>query len=625
MRRFFLVTLLVLLLAGSARGASSEILCPPELSVTPPRVKSEAISPGIYSGIKRTTGETVSLPPLPPEKTTLLDNKSQQPLTIGVHRQLPAGSELKWRTIADGPGQFVVRTVIHSPSAVMIRPHFQKFATGNDVEVYVYGDDPETAEGPVEKPEVVKTADFWGPPIRTAYYFIEVVFAQRPANLRSMLPVVDKISHVFKDPLKTEFDMAGGCEHDFTCEKDSSIVSNGGCVAAIAAEQSDTTSFCTGSLLSDLDPTTQIPWFLTARHCQVTASVAPTTSFYFHYQTSVCNGPMPQMKQTTPRLDGAKHIISYADSDFTLLRLSQAVPAGVQLCGWRTGFVGTGEQTYCIHHPEGSFKRISRGVTFDAASDPWPSSTHIANQWTDGVTEPGSSGSPLYDKSGLIIGQLHGGPSCCSTIDNPCPELWDEFGRFSVSWTKGLSTYLGTTSPVSVSSFRISKGVASTNSRTVTLNNAAEGNPTEYMASELPTFDGAVWQPYSASPSFTLSQEGGGKTIYFKVRLGGMESVPATDTITLIAPPSVTWFKINQGAAKSTRRTVTLNNTTVNNPKVYIASENPDFSGATWQPYSSAPSFVLSSGTGVKTVYFKVRNTAGHSIKIRDSVNYVDN
>jgi hypothetical protein len=50
------------------------------------------------------------------------------------------------------------------------------------------------------------------------------------------------------------------------------------------------------------------------------------------------------------------------------------------------------------------------------------------------VTEPGSSGSPLYSQAGRFIGQLHGGPSACgATGDN----LSDYYGRLSVSWTGG--------------------------------------------------------------------------------------------------------------------------------------------------------------------------------------------
>ena len=74
--------------------------------------------------------------------------------------------------------------------------------------------------------------------------------------------------------------------------------------------------------------------------------------------------------------------------------------------------------------------------------------------------------------------------------------------------------------------------------------------------------------------------------------------------------PKVTSFAINNAVAKTASRTVTLNNTflTAGGASYYRASENRDFSGSTWQPYSRAPVFQLSSGDGQKTVYFQIKN-----------------
>ena len=97
-------------------------------------------------------------------------------------------------------------------------------------------------------------------------------------------------------------------------------------------------------------------------------------------------------------------------------------------------------------------------------------------------------------------------------------------------------------------------------------------------------------------------------------------------------PPRVTFFAINNGAALTSDRTVTLNNNCWGAPTMltmtntgpvittyyYMASENATFgwswlpwTRARWLPYSKAPSFKLSSGNGTKTVYFKVKNAAG--------------
>ena len=54
-----------------------------------------------------------------------------------------------------------------------------------------------------------------------------------------------------------------------------------------------------------------------------------------------------------------------------------------------------------------------------------------------GVTEQGSSGGPLFDQNGRIIGQLFAGSAACSgTIDN---DGYDVFGRFAISWEKGTT------------------------------------------------------------------------------------------------------------------------------------------------------------------------------------------
>jgi len=92
-----------------------------------------------------------------------------------------------------------------------------------------------------------------------------------------------------------------------------------------------------------------------------------------------------------------------------------------------------------------------------------------------------------------------------------------------------------------------------------------------------------------------------------------------------VVAPEVASFIINNDAVTTANPVVTLNNTTMNSPTEYTASESSDFSGATWQPYDTAPTFTfLSVGVGTKTVYFKVRNAAGESAPISDTINLVE-
>jgi formylglycine-generating enzyme required for sulfatase activity len=86
-------------------------------------------------------------------------------------------------------------------------------------------------------------------------------------------------------------------------------------------------------------------------------------------------------------------------------------------------------------------------------------------------------------------------------------------------------------------------------------------------------------------------------------------------------PTQVVSFVLNGGAATTADPVVTLDNTATNSPTEYMASESSDFSGATWQPYDTAPVFTLSAFEGgTKTVYFKVRNAGGESASVSDTI-----
>ena len=77
--------------------------------------------------------------------------------------------------------------------------------------------------------------------------------------------------------------------------------------------------------------------------------------------------------------------------------------------------------------------------------------------------------------------------------------------------------------------------------------------------------------------------------------------------------PEIMSFSINDDDDTTGTRTATLDNTCTNSPTHYMASESSDFSDASWQTYSTTPTFTLSSGAGTKEVYFKVKNDHGES------------
>ena len=93
--------------------------------------------------------------------------------------------------------------------------------------------------------------------------------------------------------------------------------------------------------------------------------------------------------------------------------------------GWNNGTSGS-PSGVSIHHPSGSAKKIStyNSSLSSATYNGGANSAHWMVTWSattngHGVTEGGSSGGPIFDQNGRIIGQLTGGSSYCTATGSP--------------------------------------------------------------------------------------------------------------------------------------------------------------------------------------------------------------
>ncbi len=189
---------------------------------------------------------------------------------------------------------------------------------------------------------------------------------------------------------------------------------------------------CTGSMVNNVRQD-QTPYFLTANHC---LGGSDTWIFMFNYESPVCtpnqDGP------TFMTVQGSTLLANSSNSDFALLELDETPPDSFNIFynGWNA-VNAPGNSACGIHHPSGDVKKIS----FDY--DPYTSTAYLQEtvsasathwritQWDDGTTEPGSSGSPLFDENHRVIGQLHGGFASCSSLTS------DWYGKFAMSWNSG--------------------------------------------------------------------------------------------------------------------------------------------------------------------------------------------
>ena len=204
------------------------------------------------------------------------------------------------------------------------------------------------------------------------------------------------------------------------------------------------------------------PYILTAWHCdeQTANQNLNGYTWYWNYQKSSCQsnanssnpskGNQTMINGTVKASSGSGTLNNppsanqVAGSDFTLIELNTNIPItyNAYFAGWDRSntLVSSGVG---IHHPNGSAKKIStfnsnltstnyNGGAFNAHWEVyWDATTN-----GHGVTEGGSSGSPIFNQDKRIVGQLSGGSSICS---NPSG-FNDEYGKFSTNWTSNGSS-----------------------------------------------------------------------------------------------------------------------------------------------------------------------------------------
>lgn len=279
-----------------------------------------------------------------------------------------------------------------------------------------------------------------GDHIVVEYFEPAAVSGQGTFTVANVIHGYRSLNAVQGDLLKA-FESSGNCNVDVNCTLGDGWENEIRSVAMIVVGGS---GICTGALINNTcDDGT--PYFLTANHCVGGGSTA-SWAFRFNWEsppgTEICQttgssvNPGPPYDQTA---NGATQLYTSAASDVAFLQITNMTLTDAQnwncyYAGWDNTDALTVTQGTGIHHPSGDLKKICRensALTHEAWGSPSAACWKVTN-WDQGVTEPGSSGSPLFDQNHRIIGQLYGGSSACSgTNDNNQP---DWYGRFGVSW-----------------------------------------------------------------------------------------------------------------------------------------------------------------------------------------------
>ena len=252
-----------------------------------------------------------------------------------------------------------------------------------------------------------------------------------------------------------DFGNSDFCEVNIECPEGSNYADVEKSVVRINVKLGGFEGWCTGTLINNTAQDFK-PYILTAEHCGLLGSSFAGPSdlsrweFDFNYQGENCSNPSSESDLNFFRIIGSELLARSDDnggdfgSDFALLNLVDTASFNAlpnpYFAGWdRSGSVP--QSGVCIHHPEGDIKKVST-FTSPADSSEFGGSvknTHWRVRWAatstnHGVTEPGSSGGPLFNQLGLFKGGLTGGAASC--FNNTAP---DWYGMFSYSWDKNGS------------------------------------------------------------------------------------------------------------------------------------------------------------------------------------------
>lgn len=320
---------------------------------------------------------------------------------------------------------------------------FSDFYMPKGAKVYLYANDKSDLLGAYDEAQnserrVLGTWMVTGDDVVIEYYEPKAVKGQGKLEVFKVVHGYRSVGNYEKLP-DWDLNNSGDCHYDVNCDMPEINNLKEVNKKAIGLIIVNGNSFCTGALINNTtnDGT---PYFLTANHCAEGEDVSQWAFRFNWIRTNpICatnNTGAPNSQNYYETVSGAELKAKREATDFCLIKITANMPSSWNLvyAGW-TRSESQPDSTFGIHHPAGDIMKVSRD--FDAPGIDNTGGTFMweVNSWDLGVTEGGSSGSPLFDNNGRIIGQLYGGDSDCNGTSGNGG--FDVYGRFAQSWTGG--------------------------------------------------------------------------------------------------------------------------------------------------------------------------------------------
>lgn len=364
----------------------------------------------------------------------LNDEKGNGPWRFGFNHVTALSPENSgtWASLSNGGKLWLLE--IECPDAQTINLTFENSFIPEGNELYVYNSDKSFVLGKFTQKHLYEgqlgTELVPGQNAVVEYYVA-------PENLqyggRFTIATVTHGYRVVEEFQQKAFGQAGACNMNVNCPDGANFSNQKRSVVMLV---SGSNGFCTGALINNTEYDGK-PYVLTANHCY---SNPASWVFRFNWESPDCTNPPTSPSFTS--LSGAVLRARRSASDMCLVEITGGLESGTVPAAYNAYFSGwdrTGEapdRTFGIHHPRGDIKKISfdDDASFATQSTIGGVTSDVNGVWRiqwdrNTTTEPVSSGSPLFNQSKRIIGQLWGGGASCSSPDGN-----DFYGRVFTSW-----------------------------------------------------------------------------------------------------------------------------------------------------------------------------------------------
>ena len=357
----------------------------------------------------------------------------------------------KWEILNNG--QKIWRCRIYVPYAKAIAIEYSKFKIPKGGKLFIYNPSKKVILGAYTSASNPKSGVFSTDFIKGDNLILEYNAPLLEEKDSFILNISGIINRYQKESEGTGFGTSTSCEVNVNCEEGENWKKEAQSTVKILIKSDDLYTYCSGVVLNNTAHNC-IPYILTADHCgeKSDSSDYQLWRFYFNYESPDCNNPENENTINYKSLVGCQLIANGGEggesgSDFRLIKLNNEIPPewNVYYAGWdieiQDSISGGGVG---IHHPNGDIKKISTYKQTLEEYDPYGNNLKEAFwevRWEAttngyGITEGGSSGSPLFSNLGLVIGTLSGGSSYCNETDKKMPDF---YGKMSYHWASNGS------------------------------------------------------------------------------------------------------------------------------------------------------------------------------------------